>query len=237
MADALDHAPWSSLDGDHRHLGIFDDSGRAAKYKKEVGLFGGLAEANAAGWDAAATITREGGIFGVFQAGVELPGSGWEVLFNEYANQFVAGTMRDEPVPADGAEVVQLGEGNIDAMVELTALAQPGPFKAGTAQMGKYFGIIGFGPEEGRLLAMAGQRFHPAGYIEVSAVCTHPDAQRRGYGGALTRRVVDEIRASGREAILHTRHNNDNARRLYEAMGFEFRKPVDVVVARRHPAG
>ncbi len=237
MADPLDHAPWSSLDGDHRHLGVFDETGNAAKYQKHVGLFGGLAEPTAAGWAAAATITREGGIFGVFQAGVELPTKGWEVLFHEQANQFVAGTMRDEPAPHDGARVVRLDGDNVDAMVELTGLAQPGPFKAGTAEMGSYFGIIGSGAEDGRLLAMAGQRFHPTGYIEVSAVCTHPDAQRRGYGGALTRRVVDEIRALGREAILHTRHNNDNARRLYEAMGFEFRRQVDVVAARRLPAG
>lgn len=212
--------------GHHRHLGQLDPSGRAAKYRKDVGLFGALETPDAGGWEAARAITRAGGIFGVFQANVVAPGQGWEVLFHEKTNQFVADDMRKHEAVT---EIVPLTKDHIDAMVALTALAQPGPFKRGTIEMGDYYGI--FDGED--LVAMAGQRFHPTGYIEVSAVCTHPSAQNRGYGGALTHRLVDEIRSTGREAMLHTRHNNDNARRLYEAMGFVFRRQIDVLVARR----
>ncbi|MFT7598157.1 MAG: ribosomal protein S18 acetylase RimI-like enzyme [Acidimicrobiales bacterium] len=222
----LDRAPWSSLTGDHQHLATFDASRRAAKYRKDVGLFGALDIPDAAGWDAAAAITRPGGIFGVFQADVELPTEGWEVLFHEQTDQLVAGKMRQSEAPA---KIVPLGSSHVGAMVELTALAQPGPFKAGTIEMGGYFGIF----HGNQLVAMAGQRFCPTGYTEVSAVCTHPNAQKQGYGGALTHHVVNHTRAAEREAMLHTRHNNTNARHLYETMGFEFRRQVDVVVARR----
>ncbi|MEM7273173.1 MAG: GNAT family N-acetyltransferase [Actinomycetota bacterium] len=233
--DPLDVVAWSSLTGDHRHLAVINAAGTAAKYRKDVGLFGAMAVPDQSGWQAAAELTRDGGIFGVFQADVEAPTDPqWEVLFSEPVDQFVAGTMRaiDAEPLADGAEIVPLGEPHVEDMVALTKLTEPGPFKPGTISMGDYFGIL----HGGRLLAMAGQRFRPEGYIEVSAVCTHPDGRRRGYGAALTRYNVDRIRAEGREAILHTRWNNDGARRLYEAMGFRFRRKVDVVVARRLPA-
>jgi ribosomal protein S18 acetylase RimI-like enzyme len=80
---------------------------------------------------------------------------------------------------------------------------------------------------------MAGQRFRPDGFVEISAVCTDPDARQRGYAAALTRCNVDQIRAEGRQALLHTRFDNEAARRLYEAMGFVFRRQIAVVVARK----
>lgn len=222
----LDQATWLSVTGDHRHLAQFDPDERAAKYRKDVGLFGSLADPSAEGWMAAKAITRVGGIFGVFQADVAPPADGWQVLFHEQADQYVAGDMRSEEA---NEEIVELGADHVPAMVALTELAQPGPFKSGTIEMGRYFGIF-HGDD---LVAMAGQRFRPTGYIEVSAVCTHPGAQKQGYGGALTHHVVDQIRSEGREACLHTRVNNDNAKRLYEAMGFTLRRQVDVVAARK----
>jgi ribosomal protein S18 acetylase RimI-like enzyme len=223
--DPLDRAPWSSLTVDHRHLAEFDPTGRAGRYRQDVGLFGALDVPDVGGWRAAEAITRPGGYFGVLQADVVPPPPGWEVVFQEPANQFVAGVLRPEEAEA---EIVELGPEHAPAMVALTELTQPGPFKAGTIAMGRYFGIF----HGDQLVAMAGQRFRPVGHVEVSAVCTHPDARCRGYGGALTSRVVAEIRAEGRQAILHTRHDNHGARRLYEAMGFEFRRQVDVVFAR-----
>lgn len=239
-AHPLDRVAWSSLIGDHRPLAVINDRETAAKYQKHIGLFGAMETADQSGWRAAEDLTRDGGIFGVFQADVEPPTDPrWEVLFQEPVDQFVAGTMRDrdaEPLP-DGARIVPLGPEHVDQMVALTKLTEPGPFKPGTIEMGDYFGVFHHDEDGQKLVAMAGQRFRPAGYAEVSAVCTHPDGRRLGYGAALTRHNVDRIRAEGREAILHTRYNNDGARRLYEAMGFEFRRQVDVVVARRSSGG
>ena len=54
---------------------------------------------------------------------------------------------------------------------------RPGPFRPRTIELGGYVGIF----HDSKLVAMAGQRLRPPGYCEVSAVCTHPDARRRGY--------------------------------------------------------
>jgi predicted GNAT family acetyltransferase len=69
---------------------------------------------------------------------------------------------------------------------------------------------------------MAGTRMAPPGFREVSAVCTHPDARGRGYAAGLTTLVAERILARGERPFLH--HSADNpARRVYEALGFEFR--------------
>jgi hypothetical protein len=67
--------------------------------------------------------------------------------------------------------IVPLSEEHVPQMIELTALTRPGPFLQQTIRFKNYFGIF----IEDRLAAMAGQRMHPRPYMEVSAVCTHPD--------------------------------------------------------------
>lgn len=63
------------------------------------------------------------------------------------------------------------------------------------------------------------------------AVCTHPDAQRRGLGAALTAEVSRAIAARGDTPFLHVTQANDQARRVCEALGFRLRCMVDVLVA------
>ena len=69
----------------------------------------------------------------------------------------------------------------------------PGPFKARTIELGTYLGIR----ENGRLVAMAGERLWIGNFREVSAVCTHPDARGRGYARALVARVVNLMLKTG----------------------------------------
>ena len=40
---------------------------------------------------------------------------------------------------------------------------------------------------------MAGQRMRVPGFVEVSAVCTHPDARGHGYAGMLMSSVMEKI--------------------------------------------
>ena len=106
---------------------------------------------------------------------------------------------------------------DVDAMVDLVTRTQPGPFRPGTIELGGYIGIF----HEDALVAMAGRRFRPAGYCEVSAVCTDPSARRRGYASILTARVADDIAAEGDTPMLHVADDNDSARAAYEQLGFE----------------
>jgi ribosomal protein S18 acetylase RimI-like enzyme len=70
------------------------------------------------------------------------------------------------------------------------------------------------------------------GYCEVSWVCTHPDARRRGYAAFVTAHVADEIRARGEVPFLHLAASNETVRAVYERLGFRLRRPVALVVVR-----
>lgn len=74
-----------------------------------------------------------------------------------------------------------LGEQDAAEMLELALLTRPGPFRKRTHTLGRFIGVR----EGGRLVAMAGERLCVPGFREISAVCTHPDWQGRGLGGAL----------------------------------------------------
>ena len=111
-------------------------------------------------------------------------------------------------------------------MVALAELTEPGPFRNRTIELGVFYGIF----DSGRLVAMAGQRLHLPDFVEVSAVCTHPDARGRGYARALMSQVIDEMRQRGKTPILHTFADNGPAIRVYEGLGFTLRKTLHLAV-------
>ena len=107
-------------------------------------------------------------------------------------------------------------------MLALATLTRPGPFKERTHQFGGFIGV----KDGGRLIAMAGQRMQPVGFVEVSGVCTHPDHRGRGYAAALMRVVAGRIRGRGDTPFLHAYADNRGAIGLYETLGFRFRREL-----------
>jgi predicted GNAT family acetyltransferase len=69
-----------------------------------------------------------------------------------------------------------------------------------------------------------------AGSTEISAVCTHPDVQRRGLGAALTHHVASQILRRGEQPFLHVAESNEGAWRIYERLGFSVTRLVDAVL-------
>lgn len=118
-----------------------------------------------------------------------------------------------------------LGDSDAADMLELALLTRPGPFRAATHKLGRFIGVR----DNGHLVAMAGERLQTEEFIEISAVCTHPDHRGRGYGGALMRAVGARILADGKTPFLHSYANNTTAIALYRSLGFEHR--CDVVHA------
>jgi ribosomal protein S18 acetylase RimI-like enzyme len=118
--------------------------------------------------------------------------------------------------------VSPLGERDAADMLELATLTRPGPFRARTHAMGRFVGVR----EDGRLIAMAGERLNATGYHEISAVCTHPDRRGRGLGPALMRVVGQRILEEGDIPFLHTYSSNTTAVALYRRLGFEVRAEV-----------
>ena len=80
---------------------------------------------------------------------------------------------------------------------------------------------------------MAGERMRVPGYGEVSGVCVDGSARGEGLGAAVTLAAAHGIRERGDVPMLHVRTGNEAGERLYERLGFEVRRMVTVVVARR----
>jgi predicted GNAT family acetyltransferase len=113
-------------------------------------------------------------------------------------------------------------------MVALATLTEPGPFRERTHELGLFLGIF----EGERLVSMAGQRTRSPGFVEVSAVCTHPDTRGKGYARTLMLAVMDDIRAGGDMPYLHAWADNHNAIRVYRDLGFTHRPGMYVAALR-----
>lgn len=126
-------------------------------------------------------------------------------------------------------EIVDLSADDVPGMLDLVDRTRPGPFLDRTIDLGGYVGIR---DSSGRLMAMAGRRLASGGWCEVSAVCTDPAWRGRGCARRLIEAVVDGIHADQENAFLHVTAGNP-AITIYEAMGFELRRRIDIVVVRK----
>jgi GNAT superfamily N-acetyltransferase len=119
--------------------------------------------------------------------------------------------------PVDAApDAIPLGAAHLSQALALTVLTRPGPFGPRTIELGEYFGLF----DGERLLAMAGERMHAGSLHEISAVCTHPDAQGRGLARRLTQKLIQRQLQRGETPFLHVMSDNRAARSLYERLGF-----------------
>ena len=223
MANPLDNPVWHALRGPLSRFAEQGAGGRALRFTPEVSVFSAVDGLDASGWDAQAELVGEGGAVFLFRDQVPAVPAGWTEVFRAPTYQMVADELA---TPADIPFSV-LGDADLEEMLGLTQLTVPGPFLARTHELGLYVGVR----REDQLIAMAGERFRLPGWTEISAVCTHPDAQRQGLGGALTLVVANHIRERGDEAFLHVVETNIDAKHLYESLGFTVRRTVDVVGA------
>jgi predicted GNAT family acetyltransferase len=122
--------------------------------------------------------------------------------------------------------ITKLDERNVPEMLALTQLTNPGPFLSNTIAFGNYEGIL----DNGKLVAMAGQRLHSSKFVEISAVCTHPDYLGKGYARRLIESQIRQIQANGETAYLHVRGDNGRAIKIYQSMGFEIRCEMIIYV-------
>jgi ribosomal protein S18 acetylase RimI-like enzyme len=120
------------------------------------------------------------------------------------------------PLPAAAEPMSTLGAADVPDMLALVELTHPGPFRERTIELGGFVGMR----RQGRLLAMAGERLWIGDYREVSGVCTHPEAQRKGFARALLVHVINKMLGAGQTPFLHVDSRNERAIALYEALGF-----------------
>ncbi|WP_037854010.1 GNAT family N-acetyltransferase [Streptomyces sp. NRRL S-340] len=218
----LDHPALASLTGPHARFA--ERRGRVLRYPVDVSPWSALPEEpDARDWADLAALAGPG-------TEVPLPGftgrvpADWEITFRVEGVQLVDDGLAAAPDP----EAVRLGPADVPEMLALIARTEPGPFLPRTIELGTYLGIR----RQGALVAMAGERLHPPGYTEISAVCTDPAFRGRGLASRLVSAVAHGIRARGETPFLHTGARNTNAVRLYESLGFRLRRRTAFLAAR-----
>lgn len=214
MADPLDNPVWDSLNGAQAHFAL--RHGAAARFDPDVAVFAALADdAAPSAWDDLAALAEPGAYLVVVDAPFEPP-SGWEVAARLAGVQLTGEDLKVQ----DDPEAVELGPDDEPEMAALVERTKPGPWRPRTIEMGRYIGVR----VDGELVAMAGERLRPRGWVEISAVCTDERFRGRGLGSRLIRAVGAGIVERGELPMLHASAENLNAIRLYESMGFVFRR-------------
>lgn len=224
MSSDLDNPFWSALCS--RHAGIAHRVGEAARYPAAFAPFLGVAHDGADfGGALDALIAADESVY-LLGVAPRVP-DGWRMqAFGDLAQM-----IRTEPlVVEDGPEIVPLStSAHREDVLALTALVYPHYFRPRTMEMGRYFGIY----IDGRLAAMAGERLGTGEFQEVSAICTHPDFNGRGYARHITAMLTNDILAQGRTPYLHVSHENPRAKTLYERMGYRLRRDIPFWSLRR----
>lgn len=217
MPSDLDNPFWSALCS--RHAGIVHRVGEVARYPAAFAPFLGVAHDGVDVGDALdALIAADDSVY-LLGVAPRVP-ENWRLqAFGDLAQM-----IRIEPLPVeDGPEIVPLStpEHRADVLA-LTALVYPHYFRPRTMEMGRYFGIYA----NGRLAAMAGERLGTDDFQEVSAICTHPDFNGRGYARRITAMLTNDILAQDRTPYLHVSHANMRAKTMYERMGYRLRRNI-----------
>ncbi|MEI7036661.1 GNAT family N-acetyltransferase [Fulvimonas yonginensis] len=218
----LDRPVWASLTTHHATLSQGDDLAR--RYLPQVNLFASARDDAGEALERLARLVEPGGRAFILQVPTIRVPPGLVELKRARGVQMVAREPLAAPPEQDG--IVALGEADAPEMLALATLTQPGPFLPQTHRMGRFVGIR----IDGRLAAMAGERFRFPGHTEVSGVCTHPDHRGRGLARRLSRHVAAAIAARGDTAFLHAWADNAAAIALYRSLGFTLRAEVDVAV-------
>ncbi|HWG24811.1 GNAT family N-acetyltransferase [Actinospica sp.] len=216
-AHVLDRPVAASLAG--HHAAFARRHGRAVRFDPDVAVFAALDDASdQRAWDDAVHLLEP-------DAPLVLPGvtqwpDSWELTVMLDGVQLEGSGV--EPLP--DAEAVVLGSDDVPEILDLIARTDPGPFRRRTIELGTYLGIR----RESALIAMAGERMHPPGWTEISAVCTDPAYRGQGLGGRLVRAVAAGIMERGETPFLHAAASNESALRLYEKLGFTVRRAMPI---------
>ncbi|WP_439476471.1 GNAT family N-acetyltransferase [Brevundimonas sp.] len=221
MSHPLDRPVRSALTSRQAPLALGD--ARALRFDPAYGLFAAAADASAESTAALGALNISPNGLGLVEAGdMPLP-AGFNVRAQAACVQMVASSLN-----AGGKTVAfePLGEADAAEMLALATLTVPGPFFERTHRLGDFIGL----KQDGRLIAMAGERMKPDGFTEVSGVCTHPDFRGLGYAAALMRVVTQRILERGEQAFLHAYAANTATIALYGALGFRVRTTVTYTV-------
>lgn len=215
-AHVLDNPIWQSLVSRHRSLAM--RQGEVARYPPALAPFLGVASD---GIDASAAlealVAPDDSVF-LLGSTPAVP-QGWRLEHLAMLAQMVCPARMPD---VDGPDIIELTEAHRADVLELTALVYPHYFRPRTMDLGRYFGIY----QGERLAAIIGERMGTDDWQEISAVCTHPDFNGRGYARRLLAWLSNDTFARGRTPFLHVSQDNLRAKQLYEQNGYHDRREI-----------
>jgi ribosomal protein S18 acetylase RimI-like enzyme len=218
MNHILDNPIYNALNSGNQHFSIGNENSKF--FQPEVAPFAGLKANSDSDFAALDRISPPESTFVIFTPEKVFIPKPWKGIREMELLQMVyEGTV---PPPVVSKDMVDLNIQHLPEMLALTQLTNPGPFLNETIKFGNYTGII----SDGRLVAMAGQRQQPSPYVEISAVCTHPDHLGKGYASLLITEQIKRIIMAGAVPFLHVLASNQSAIRVYERLGFKTRRPL-----------
>jgi ribosomal protein S18 acetylase RimI-like enzyme len=214
----LDNPVWHALTNQHSLIALGDEWAR--RYPPDVAPFGAVAAHDQRSFASLVDLIPSGEVVALLGE-PPMHMEPWVRRWQATVVQMVYDGTALEAVDQRVA-ISPLSSADVPAMLQLVEDTHPGPFLPRTIELGRYLSVR----QEGQLAAMAGERFHLPGYREISAVCTHPSFQRRGYAKQLMLQLMHEIQAEGEVPMLHVVSGNDGALALYEALGFKRRSEL-----------
>ncbi|MBT2559763.1 GNAT family N-acetyltransferase [Pedobacter sp. ISL-68] len=225
MEHVLDNPIYYALTSGHSH--IAKGLEEVKYYIEDITAFAGLRDNSQENLNTLYQISPAESLFVFFsKTPVEIPAQ-WELLTHIDMFQFV---FRSKEIPAaDATGITDLSLEHVTEMIDLVELTKPGPFLAKTIELSNYTGIF----VDGKLAAMAGHRFHPSPYREVSAVCTHPVHLGKGYAFKILQEQIKRILLRSEIPFLHVRNDNEGAIKLYHKLGFEIRTDMIAYVIKK----
>jgi GNAT superfamily N-acetyltransferase len=215
MAHILDNPIYHALKTSNKKLAIGD--GQVNIFRRDVAPFAGMENNSESDFKALTAFGAEINPIVIFTpVKLNIP-QNWEVVRKFEMLQMVHnGVMPTSPATH---QITDLDDSHIPQMIALTQLTKPGPFLERTIEFGNYAGIF----EDNKLVSMVGQRMQPSPYIELSAVCTHPDHLGKGYAGVLLNEQIKRVIKANGTPFLHVLDDNYGAIRVYERVGFKAR--------------
>lgn len=223
MSAPLDRVIWTALTG--RQNAQAEGGPLARRYLTSILPFAAARDTNPDALAALATLPRPGDVIVQVERSPVLPPGLASVRTGTILQMVFAGAL---PALAD-ADIVLLGPADAEEMLSLARSTEPGPFTLRAQTLGTFRGIR----INGRLAAMAGERFKLDGHSELSGVCTHPDYRGRGLARALSIAVTRDIVGRGEIPFLHAWTGNATAIGLYESIGYTPRETFTLIAATR----
>lgn len=213
----LENIIWQSILHDAKKLTQCTE--KAGLYHADVAPFAGMEEYNTENFKVLhSMVTDPRSLVFITGQEINIPDI-WYVKMNMTIDQMLF-SGRQSSFEFDNEHIIPLNETHVPQMLALTKQTVPGPFFRNTILFGQYHGIF----DGDRLVSMAGLRLSTLQYKEISAVCTHPDYLGKGFATLLIRHMISLILQDRHIPFLHVRSDNAGAIRVYEKLGFTFRK-------------